>query len=253
MTDKICVSCSTVNEAHFTYCKYCGAVLPVVDKLQKETPAPTEEKPSFEGISYYEYRHFIGSGADDILYDFNRLQNGAKFVFSLPLLFLGLFFGFFGISAWFFYRNLKKFGLFFLILGAVLTLGDTLVNFELYQTIATELAKIFGSQSANLFSSLSGLVSYYLASVVSLSQYVGFLAAFFISAVGLDIYKDKSSEKILQIKASLNETSMPLDLLLKYEGGTRPGLAVIPFAAAVILPMLFPVGLILIIIGVGAI
>ncbi len=239
MTDKICVSCSTANESHFTYCKYCGAMLPVVDKIQKEAPSPIEQKPCFEDISYYEYHRFIGSGAESILYDFNRLQNGAKFVFSLPLLFLGLFFGFFGISAWFFYRNLKKFGLFFLIVGALLTLGDALINLRLNQMVITELSKALNAPIAGIINSLSGLISYYSLSVVSLSKYVGFLASFFISAVGLDIYKEKSSEKILQIKASLNEHSLPLDLLLKYEGGTRLGLAILPFAAAIILPVIF--------------
>ena len=244
MTDKICVSCSTVNEAHFTYCKYCGAMLPVVDKIQKETPAPIEQKPCFEGISYYEYHRFIGSGAEGILYDFGRLQQGAKFVFSLPLLFLGLFFGFFGISAWFFYRNLKKFGLFFLIVGALLTLGDAFVNLRLNQMVVIELVKALNGGITDFVNSLSSLVSYYSLSVVSISKYVGFLASFFISAVGLDIYKEKSSKRILQIKASLNENSQPLDLLLKYEGGTRLGLAIIPFAATIILPVIF--------VGVGA-
>ena len=90
MSEKICVSCSTANSTHFNYCKYCGAVLPAIDKIQHPLPTPIEEKPNFEDISYLEYHRFIGSGAQGILHDFNRLQNGALVVFSLPLLFLGL-------------------------------------------------------------------------------------------------------------------------------------------------------------------
>lgn len=239
MAEKICVSCSTANEAHFTYCKYCGAVLPVVDKIQPETPAPQEEKPSFGDISYFEYHRFIGSGAENVLYDFNRLQNGALAVFSLPLLFLGLFFGFFGLSAWFFYRNLKKWGLILLVIGSLLSLSDAFVNLELNRMLVKELAEILSGNRINLFEAVSGLVSYYSYSVVTLSKYAGFFAAFFVSAIGLTVFKEHCDQRIERIKASYDESCPPLDIVLKKAGGTRPLLAVLPFIAAFILPMIF--------------
>ena len=201
MAEKICVSCSTANEAHFTYCKYCGAVLPVVDKIQPETPTPQEEKPSFGDISYYEYHRFIGSGAEGVLDDFDRLQNGALVVFSLPLLFLGLLFGFYGLSAWFFYRNLKKWGLIMLIIGAILSLGDALVNLPLNQMLIGELIEILSGNRVSLVEAVLGLVSYYSYSVVTLSKYAGFFASFFVSAIGLTIFKEHCDLKIRCIKA----------------------------------------------------
>ena len=32
MGKKICIKCSTENEEHFSYCRYCGAALPIVDR-----------------------------------------------------------------------------------------------------------------------------------------------------------------------------------------------------------------------------
>ena len=93
MAEKICLSCSTENPSHFEYCKHCGAPLPTVDKIVKEEYTPVEE-PDFGELSYKEYKKFIGKNADSILHDFNTL-NTTRFVFCIPVLLLGLFFGFF--------------------------------------------------------------------------------------------------------------------------------------------------------------
>ena len=82
MAEKICASCSRENPSHFIYCRHCGATLPVVDKIRHDMPT-AEEKHRFDELSYFEYRRFIGAGADSILYDFEKLE-GCRFVFSLP-------------------------------------------------------------------------------------------------------------------------------------------------------------------------
>ena len=126
MAEKICLSCATENPSHFEYCKHCGAPLPIVDKIIKEEPVEIEHPP-FGEVSYNEYCAFIGNNSCSILRDFRTLD-ASRFVLSLPVLLLGIFFGFYGMSAWFFYRKLKKAGFILLFTGLLLTFTDAFFN-----------------------------------------------------------------------------------------------------------------------------
>lgn len=242
MAEKICAVCQTENQAHFTYCKYCGAMLPVVEKIKEEPPKTPENKRSFGEISYFEYHRYIGSGAEGILADFERLETGNRFVFCLPALFLGFFFGFYGLSSWFFYRNLKKYGLILLGLGIFFSLVDALVNFSVNRMFITELFNILSPRAdiALVLSSVAQLINYYLYSFISVSNPVGFFASIIAAAVCLKIYKKDSERKISNLKAFYNEqSSLPLDILLKKEGGTSLALSTVPFVFYFVLPILF--------------
>lgn len=249
MAEKVCVSCGVQNPEHFTYCKYCGAILPVVDKLPSVEAAHLEEKYIFGDISYYEYRRYLGSGADNILYDFELLSKGRKTVFSLPLLFLGLVFGFFGMSAWFFYRNLKKPALILLLIALVFTAVDGLLNASLNQMLVSQIGSIFGGRGSldTMAESLAGVLSYYSYYTVNISSIFSFVASFFVSAFALRYYKKHSYSSILKIKETYEDgVSAPLDILLKKAGGTSIALAFIPVLFAVIFPVICFLGSLLI-------
>ena len=124
MADKICTSCATNNPSHFEYCKHCGAPLPVVDKAVWQEPVNIE-RPDFGDIPYHEYQRFIGPNSESILNDFST----TRFGICLPVLLLGMFGGFFGMSAWFFYRKLKKVGFILLAIALLLVGAEAFINF----------------------------------------------------------------------------------------------------------------------------
>ncbi len=249
MAEKVCVSCGVQNPSHFTYCKYCGAILPVVDRFPTEEPSPAEEKHSFGEVSYYEYRRYLGSGADNMLYDFKLLDKGRKFIFSLPVLFLGLVFGFFGMSAWFFYRNLKKPAFILLLIALLFTAVDGLLNASLNQMLVSQLSSIFGSRAdfETIIQSVAGIFSYYSYSLVNISSSISFFASFFVSATALGYYQKNSHKNILNIKLRHSqEMREPLDIMLKRAGGTSVGLAFIPVLFALVFPVICFLGSLLI-------
>ena len=241
MADKNCISCGVKNPAHFTYCKYCGAILPVVDKFPREEKEPAHEKHRFGEVSYYEYRQYIGNGAESILYDFELLDTGRKIVFSLPVLFLGLVFGFFGMSAWFFYRNLKKPALILLLIALVFTAVDSFFNASLNQMLVSQLSGLFSAKAdfETVIESISGIFSYYSFLLINFSSYISFIASFFVSAFALGYYKKHSYKNILTTKLSCAADSVaPLDVLLKKAGGTSVALGFIPVLFATVFPVI---------------
>lgn len=243
MAEKFCAVCGAENKEHFTYCKHCGAFLPVVEKFPEEVPAKPREKYCFGDISYDEYARFIGSGAEDLLYDFERLEKGNRFVFCLPALFLGLVFGFYGLAAWFFYRNLKKAGLIMLCLGAFFTLADSLVNYSVTRELFEGIFGLLQSESFNAAAVAQQIVNAfynYSVSVSSVFSHVGFFASFFVSAVCLKYYKKISAKRILAAKEfCATEGAPPLDFMFKKTGGTDIALAVLPFIAYFVFPIIF--------------
>ena len=82
---KICVRCSTVNLDNFTYCKYCGAALPTVEKRQSSVPFREhihDEAPEYEGskptVSEEEYAAYVGKNTRFILPKFRTLKETGR-------------------------------------------------------------------------------------------------------------------------------------------------------------------------------
>ncbi|MBQ1186860.1 MAG: hypothetical protein IIX54_04150 [Clostridia bacterium] len=241
MDQKFCAICGAENGEHFTYCKRCGAFLPVVEKFNEEPPV-AEEKYNFGDIAYYEYKQYLGAGAEGILYDFERLDKGQRFVFSLPALFLGLLFGFYGLSAWFFYRNLKKMGLMLLIIGAFFTLANTLVNYQACHSLVTEIFGVLGNSKFSVDLAAQQILNsfyYFSSSFVSVFKPVGFFASFFVSAFCLKFYKKDSAKKIMRVKEMCCMHGAPSQsFIFKKLGGTDAALAFLAFLAYLAFPII---------------
>ena len=234
MTEKVCLGCNTKNPSHFEYCKHCGAPLPAVDKLPKDEPEVTE-LPSFGELTYREYQRFIGKNAESVLHDFHSLES-RRVVFCLPVLFLGLFFGFFGMSVWFFYRKLKKMGTVLLLVGLLFVIIEGVLNASLNKTFFESFMSIAQSNldENTMADTFSQLFSYYSYSLVSFTGYIEFFAAFYLSAIALRIYKKDSYERALALKQKcLADTRFPLDILLKLHGGTSGSLCSLPILAGI--------------------
>ncbi len=143
---KICVICKTENKPDYKYCKMCGAELPCVDRKPVwEERAPVREpeiSENAEEISTYEMNIFVGKNNHTIVPKFIDLQrNNKKVAFCLPVLLLGLFFGLFGIAAYFLYRKMTKPALITLGASLALILAETVVNFgAIYQFTGEYLA-----------------------------------------------------------------------------------------------------------------
>ncbi len=231
MTEKICISCGTESPSHFEYCKHCGAILPVVDKIPHEEFFEAE-LPSFEEISYDEYSHFVGINSKNILEDFKTIEE-KRYVFCLPVLFLGLFFGFFGMSAWFFYRKLKKQGCILFLIGTLLAAVHIIINVEVCKAIWFVFeALLQGSIDLNWSITLLTSFSRY---TLNITRYIEFAAAFFVSAFALRMYKKASYKKISVLKGkSANDPEFPLESALKNQGGTSVFSFALTFISAVL-------------------
>ena len=231
MTEKICLCCNTENPPHFEYCKHCGAPLPVVDRLPNDDITHTDP-PSFDEVSYCEYYQYIGNGARGILEDFNSLKT-SRVVFSLPVLFLGLFFGFFGMSAWFFYRKLKKAGTVLLLIGLALIAVEALINAPLIKSLVDYICSLPFDDSLTL--NIESALASFAYSYTGIAGYIEFVSSFFVSAFALRIYKNDSYKRILSIKSSVAPDSpVSAHFLLKSSGGTSIGLAFVPFLVSLV-------------------
>ena len=230
MTEKICISCGTESPSHFEYCKHCGAILPVFDKIPREEECQAEP-PSFGEISYDEYSRFVEKNSKSILDDFIVLENRRN-VFCLPVLFLGLFFGFFGMSAWFFYRKLKAHGAVLFLIGTVVAAVHVALNAEVYKAAwSIGVGMLGGAVDLNLGTALLANLSRY---TLNITQYITFLASFFISADALRFYKKASYKKILSLKEKSAEGDFSLDVALKKQGGVSVLSFILTFMVAVL-------------------
>ena len=146
---KICVICKTENKPDYKYCKMCGAELPCVDRKPVwEERAPVHEpeiSENAEEISTYEMNIFVGKNNHTIVPKFIDLQrNNKKVAFCLPVLLLGLFFGLFGIAAYFLYRKMTKPALITLGASLALILAETVVNFGAIYQFTGDCLALFG-------------------------------------------------------------------------------------------------------------
>lgn len=233
MNKKICITCSTQNEEHFTYCKYCGALLPVVDRQPDQLPPfdSGDGQADKLGISRKEYKDYVGANCDYILNNFEQIEKTErKMSFCPAVFFLGLFFGFYGISAWFMSRRMVKKGFIILLAGIFFTFIDATLNIGLNR----QLYSLFESSFFISPDSLPQFLSYFYGRV-AVSDYFSFVFSFVSAFFAMNAYKNKVATDILRIKSECLESSeLPLNRLIKNAGGKRYGLGVLPFILLIV-------------------
>lgn len=246
MNKKICFQCKTENDEGFRYCKRCGAVLPIVDErtdLDAEVVSENAQNTRFEeasidGVSEEHLKAYIGKNHPRILDSFyNMCLYNKKTSFCVPVLILGLFFGFFGMSCWFFYRKMNKIGFLLLSIPLIFSLVDIALNFEVLVAFLRNYSTLFSSYvaDAEAFSAeLNSIVNElrlgfksFIPDIRSLVECV--VAPIVMSVFSLYLYKNKAVSSIKAICLA-NENDSNLQLRLFLSGGTSAVRVLIPFA-----------------------
>lgn len=248
MHEKICVRCSHENREHFTYCKKCGALLPVVDRSFAPPPLfrdmsdpvlePDTFQTEFDGADRRDMGTFIGKNSEHYLRKLDRMQStGVSFSWCVPVFLLGLFFGLFGVSAWFFFRKLNKHGIIFTIAAILfMVLGGGLTVW---------LPSILSGQSALLQDLLVAVVFTAPVAVFSLALHLALTYPAFgillvvtnllIPAVAalsaVNVYKKRAVSLIAEVNELYPENKHLVWFALSKIGGRSLIPAVIPLIA----------------------
>ena len=256
MAEKNCIRCATKNEEHYKFCKYCGAPLPVVDRageqfvypnLQPANDNVSPESIDYDGVSGKELSAYIGKNADKIMPKMFAMQlTGKKTSFCVPVLVLGLLFGFFGMAFWFFSRKMVKAGAILIACAIVLTAGDALLNYQTNKTVVNDIMALY----ATIFESPESITEEWINSqansitlsykdsynpVVSLvNDYAGGLILPVILGIyALGIYKRKALKEITAIKQNSQDDGLT-NIRISLAGGRSAGLVFVPIAFMVL-------------------
>lgn len=242
---KVCLRCKTENNPDYKYCKTCGAALPFVDQKPiwdyEEERASAEESFSDNGeISTYEMNVFVGKNSEIITPKFTRLEQlGKKNDFCLPVLLLGLFFGVFGVAAYFLYRKMIKPAAIVMAVGIGMTAVSVALNFgtiisvmqayrEMFTAVVTSGTMISESEITAQLSSLTTSENSLVSMILSyINQYVLGVAFPIVAALFTDyIYMEHAISKISEIKEE-NLPKTEYFLALHKAGGTSGGSVVV--------------------------
>ncbi len=178
---RICVQCSTENDDNFSFCKYCGASLPIVDRFSDESSendasSSFEERAAeidFDGVTYDQLKTYIGKDSHRILPKFINIKLfGRKLNWSFPVLILGFLFGFFGMAVYFFSRKMFPIAIILTLCGIVFTAGSYAVNynsdkvfFEEYRAFINDITqnteKYLGEDGENLNTAMLSIFEKY--------------------------------------------------------------------------------------------
>ena len=252
MDKKICLKCSTENEGNYVFCKYCGAVLPVVDRRYNYPPADEEvreevSEPEIDGVSLSDMNRYVGKRPHKFIPKFLRMQAlGQNTSFCAPVFLFGLFFGFFGTAVWFFWRKMSKLGWLFVGIGLFLAGLDIAVNYSAYSAFFDGSFGLFGdiirnpqkyADPASVNEAANSLAFAFEESfnpVVSLiSRYVGNLSVpSVMSLFAMYFYKKKAVSDIKEIRGSTEDTVLRHQLITE-KGGCSGLLILIPIFAGI--------------------
>ncbi len=246
---KVCIQCQTENSAEYKYCKFCGAELPCVDRKPvwesgdwQNQDTSNDSIPVSEDISIYEMNVFVGKNNDRIVPEFVNMQKKNKKVsWCWPVFLLGLFFGFFGMAAWFFYRKMNKIGFILLGVSIVLQAANLIANFgamtQLYGDVFSVMYSYIDTYAADPSATSAWLNDYinelalrYSANAITIfsfiEQYVGGLAMPIVMGLfGHHFYKEHALEKIAKIKNEYGGTPAYI-MHLNANGGTSAARAI---------------------------
>ncbi len=233
-----CVNCGTENKQEFNFCKSCGAKLL---KLEEEAIIPvvnveSQEDENIFGVSRQQLKLYIGKNSTKILSRFEGMEKAdSKVSFCVPSAVLGLFFGFFGLSFWFFYRKMNKQGWISVLIGTLFYIAVCIFtypyienSFELLLGILTQ--GFIDAENSQL------LVESVMAKLSNLSFGVNYAAIFsdiektsaaIIGGLyGLYFYKKNVVKSITEINETCDDAEKA-NLCIKESGGTSGGRVVL--------------------------
>lgn len=234
-----CIKCGTENKQEYTFCKNCGAVLP--DLQENYTPhgnIKTEEDNTQDekifGIAKKHLKRFVDKNNEKILSRFSGLELADSAVsWCWPAAILGFFFGFFGVSFWFFYRKMYKPAVSLVLIGTVFYIAQAFFAYQRIELILPQLSALFNS---NIFETgnYKLLISFIENSVSTATVGINFanifadteksLAIIFGGLFGLTLYKNHVIKKVTDIlKKRADAEGIFIDL--ESQGGVNGGMA----------------------------
>ena len=248
MNTNKCIRCGSENNEDYKFCVNCGAVLPEPNKAEvlensfkdEGFDEATARELEFDGVTSTEMTAYVKNNTGKILPKFYTMEKfGQKVSFCFPVFFLGLIFGFLGISIWCFYRKMKKLGVISLCLGIFLFLGNIFLNLNTISQFLGGYAGLMGDILSNqgdfsapfLQTAFENLITEFDSSYIRvfsfLNQYVGgFICPVLMGMFALHFYKTKAVKDIKDIKGFCPEEMLLSQLSNK--GGTSKALAAIP-------------------------
>ena len=226
-----CVKCGTENKEDYNFCKNCGTQLL---KLDDEPLVPVkemdlEENEKVFGISKKRLNLFIGNNSKKIITRFEGMEKAdSKVSFCVPAAVLGLFFGFFGLSFWFFYRKMNKQGWLFALLGTLFSTMILVFTYPYIENLFSQLTGIFNQSFLNDKNSQL-FIEPIIEKISNMTFGVNFSAIFsdiekalagIIGALySLYFYKKWTVRKIDEIASMYDETN-DIEYHIKEKGGT---------------------------------
>lgn len=229
-----CVNCGTENKEEYNFCKSCGAKLL---KLDDEPIIPvvnvaSQEDENIFGISRQQLKLYIGKNSEKISSRFEGMEKAdSKVSFCAPAAVLGLFFGFFGLSFWFFYRKMNKQGWISALIGTLFYIAVCIFTYPYIENLFELLLGVFNQgfidgENSQLFvgsvaakiSNLSFGVNY--AAIFSDIEKTS--AAIIGGLYGLCFYKNHIVKSITEINETCDDAEK-INLCIKESGGTSAG------------------------------
>lgn len=256
---KICKKCATENEDKFSYCKNCGTPLDATENQKNpysyENYYYTEAIPQeIDGIPTEEIGLFVGPNKRKIIDKFSKMSlTESKLSWCWPAAILGLFFGFFGIAIWLFYRKMyKNAGIAFAIGSAVLVVTTIITYTPTINMLDSFANLLYSIKDSSDFSAFSATLEELLASFsalpqVSMANFISETASYcsiiIYGLFGMQLYRKHTISKISRYRTA-NKDSEYYGYGLKAIGGTSIGMAILSIIIAMVIGniiSLFPI------------
>lgn len=243
MENRICPECSVSNEPEYKYCKNCGATLLSPPKAEPEivsnpsiaenVPPAAQQAPINNNIntpvnsgfkSYFVYGDyaidgvpandialFVGKKSDKIVPKFIKMNfTNSKISWCWPVAVLGYLLGPIGAALWYFYRKMYKPAIILMIIGAIITIGTSVLeynaNTEVYGDIFNILSEdLTEAELSNVFDfvkkNLPDFILTYLSVVITgLAELV---TCIWCGLTAYNSYKNYSIKKIKNFREKI--------------------------------------------------
>lgn len=276
-----CVNCGTENMEDYNFCKNCGVRLIKREQLQpvsnykqqavnedpkKETIKENTEKAQVDtyikedeseifGTKRRYLKAFIGNNSTKVLSRFEGMQLADSIVsFCFPAFILSLFFGFFGLAIWLFYRKMDKFAWLAVLLGTAFFVVSNILCYPYMASLVSEILSTYSDfrqgASATLYKELLNRISSIDvgANFTGIISDIEKIASVLIGGLyGLNFYKNHVLENVSDIIQG-SEDPENIEADLRESGGTSIGKAALGATLMVVIKTIVFIALMTIVI-----